>query len=133
MDGSRFDQLARAMGRQGTRRGLLKGLGAAALGGLSLARAGGAAADNACKPAAPATQAKCSKDAQCCAGLICQGGTCQGGCRIGGGYYAAGTINSSNVCRTCQPAVSTTAWSPVANGTGCSDNNACTNTDTCQA
>src|SRR5215208_379877 len=72
MDGHRFDRIARGLAAGRTRRGIVKGLGAAALGGLGLARPGGAGADNACKPAGK----RCNQTAQCCAGLLCTGGAC---------------------------------------------------------
>lgn len=100
-----------------TRRTLLKGVGGGLLAALGLARArGGADADNTCKPAAPLPQSKCTKDAQCCDGLVCQAtaGTttkrCQSGCRIDGAFYASGVNNPANPCQTCQPGTSTTAW-----------------------
>jgi hypothetical protein len=89
-----------------------------------------------CSPAAPAKQSKCSADYQCCAGLVCQsylgdGMKCQPGCRIAGAFFAAGAPNPANPCQSCQPAVSTTAWSGLANGTACNDGNACTRSDVC--
>ena len=134
MDAERFDDLARALGGARNRRQLLKALVGSTAGGL-LARAGArpAAADTACKPAAPAPQSKCTKDGQCCAGLVCEGGRCQGGCRIGGAFYEAGASNPANQCQTCQPSVSTSAFTSKADGTGCDDGNACTRTDTCQS
>jgi hypothetical protein len=77
-------------------------------------------ADNQCKPAAPLPQSKCTTDAQCCAGLVCDvnGSTdrfkhCQAGCDIGGVFYASTEANPRNTCQTCQPTVSTTAWTAV--------------------
>jgi hypothetical protein len=64
MDGSRFDQLARGMAADSTRRTLLKTLGGGVVAALGLVRAGGGAhADNTCKPTAPKPQSKCTKDA----------------------------------------------------------------------
>jgi len=56
-----------------------------------------------------------------------------GGCDIGGTFRGADTLDPNNPCQSCQPAVSTTAWTPVANGETCDDADACTQTDTCQA
>ncbi len=53
-------------------------------------------------------------------------------CQIGGVIYAPGTVNATQ-CQSCQPAVSTTAWSDLGNGTSCNDSNACTRTDACQS
>ncbi len=66
-------------------------------------------------------------------------GTCSaptlnaGFCGINGACVAAGAANGSNTCETCQPSVSTTAYTNVANGTSCNDGNACTQTDACQS
>jgi hypothetical protein len=53
----------------------------------------------------------------CGAGQICNGGACAAGCWISGTYYASGTVNGA--CQSCQPSVSTTSWSNIAEGTGC--------------
>ncbi len=106
------------------------------LGVLSFVVAVPALAEDLCKPAAPLSQSKCTKDSQCCAGLVCQPvsgiNRCEPGCRIGGTFYTSGALNPANQCQSCQPAVSTTAFSGVASGTACNDGNACTRTDTCQ-
>src|ERR1700675_787379 len=109
--------------------------------GLWLITASTALAESSCKPAAPLAASKCDKDAQCCTGLVCgpagsshnnATAQCEPGCRIGGVFYASGAVNATQ-CQSCQPAVSTTAWSDLGNGTSCNDRNACTQTDTCQA
>ena len=55
----------------------------------------GAMADP-CKQAGPLPQSKCTKDSQCCPGLICQAAgpsknnattQCLPGCRIGGAFH----------------------------------------------
>ena len=110
--------------------------------GLLLIAARPALAQIDCKPAAPLPASKCNKDAQCCAGLVCGPAgpsinnattQCQPGCRIAGIFRSPGALNPANACQSCQPAVSTTAWTNVANGTTCNDGNACTQTDTCQS
>src|SRR2546422_642861 len=88
-----------------------------------------ARADSPCKPAGPLPQSKCTKDAQCCPGLVCQAAgssknnattQCLPGCRIGGTFQAPGQRNTApNNCQSCQPSVSTTAWTNVASGTTC--------------
>src|SRR5947207_13513145 len=85
---------------------------------VALPRAG---ADDQCKPASPLPQSKCTKDAQCCRGLVCQGGRCQGGtCHIGGATQTAGQRNTApNICQSCQPTVSTTAWTNLSATTVC--------------
>ena len=57
---------------------------------------------------------------------------CQPGCRINGVFYASGAVNATQ-CQSCQPAVSTTAWSDLGNGSSRNDHNACTQSDSCQA
>ena len=110
MDAARFDSLARGLAAGRTRRGLIRGLGAAALGGLGLARLGGAAArddgggdedddqggdgDRDCKPAGK----KCRKDAQCCAGLACDGGACAPACGPDGAPCGTGKVCSGGAC-----------------------------------
>jgi FG-GAP-like repeat/FG-GAP repeat len=54
-------------------------------------------------------------------GGICTRGSCQAGCQIGGVFFAVGTTAPGDPCQRCDPATSTTAFSPfsgVANG-GC--------------
>ena len=53
------------------------------------------------------------------------------GCTIDSTLYASGASNPTNACQSCQPAVSLSAWEPVADGMACDDGNACTPTDTC--
>jgi hypothetical protein len=127
MDGSRFDEIARGMAKGSTRRSMLKALGGGALAALGLARTGGGAdADTTCKPAAPKAQSKCTKDGQCCTGLVCQTGNCQSGCRINGTFYASGAPHPANPCQACQPSVSTTQWSNTSDGTTCGTDEVCT-------
>jgi hypothetical protein len=84
MYGSAFDALARGVAAGRTRRGVIKGLGAAALGALGLAGAAPVGAD-ACKADGKA----CKKDDQCCSGS-CVGGTGSGS-----------TAHSDGVCSGC--------------------------------
>jgi hypothetical protein len=86
-----------------------------------------------CRPASPQSGSNCSKDSQCCAGLVCQTRNCRPGCRVGGALYAAGALNPANACQICQPSTTTSAFTNVANGASCGDGDACTQTDTCQA
>jgi hypothetical protein len=108
--------------------------------GLLLIAARPAFAQSDCKPAAPRPQSKCNKDAQCCAGLVCgpAGSSinnattqCQPGCRIEGTFRSPGALNPDNACQSCQPAVSTTAWTNVTDGRTCNDGDACTYNDQC--
>jgi len=57
--------------------------------------------------------------ASCGSQLICTDGTCLAGCDVDGLVVDAGTIDAQNACETCAPAQSTTAWTPVADGSAC--------------
>ncbi|MFO0750970.1 MAG: hypothetical protein U1F43_35650 [Myxococcota bacterium] len=54
-------------------------------------------------------------------------------CIIGGTCYAAGTAKPGEPCLACRPDVSPSTWSAVAPGSPCSDGNACTKNDQCNA
>ncbi len=43
-----------------------------------------------------------------------------GPCKIGGKTYAPGTMNPTDGCQECESALSTTAWTSLADGTTCS-------------
>jgi hypothetical protein len=133
MDGKRFDDLTRSLAVGGTsRRALIKAFTGSAAGGLlALVGRDHAGADKGCKPANK-PQSKCRKDAQCCAGLVCEDRECQAGCRIGGTFYAPGSVNPANQCLACRPDVTTLAWTARA-GESCDDSNACTTNDVCDA
>ena len=45
----------------------------------------------------------------------------------------AGTADPQSACRLCDPARSTSVYSPVENGTTCSDGNPCNGSETCQS
>ncbi|MFW6087694.1 MAG: DUF4215 domain-containing protein, partial [Myxococcota bacterium] len=53
------------------------------------------------------------------------------GCSIDGACVAPGTLDPDNECRSCQPEVSRTDYSPVSEGTECDDGQFCTDGDTC--
>ncbi|MBI5502271.1 MAG: hypothetical protein HY907_18655 [Deltaproteobacteria bacterium] len=63
----------------------------------------------------------------------CQWSIAPGYCVIGGVCYLSGATNPANACQSCQPAVSTGAWSAKPNGTPCNDGQFCTLTDSCNA
>lgn len=48
-----------------------------------------------------------------------------GDCTIGGKTYASGAANPSDACQTCQPALSTSAWSQAPDGTACGSGGIC--------
>jgi formylglycine-generating enzyme required for sulfatase activity len=76
---------------------------------------------NACQTCQPATSTTAwtaaANGSGCGAGMVCNGLTCASGCFIGGAFVASGTANASNSCQSCQPGVSTTAWSNVSGAT----------------
>ena len=61
----------------------------------------------------------------CGAGLVCSGTTCEPGCYIGVTVYAPGAAEPGDACQACDPAASTSAWSPVADGTVCATGATC--------
>ena len=80
-----------------------------------------------CSNPAKANGSGCSDGNACTQADTCQGGSCAGGspvtCSAIGQCYDAGT---------CNPANGQCSNPPKANGSGCSDGNACTQSDTCQ-
>ena len=83
----------------------------------------------------------CTAPASCYTAGTCNPatGTCStatlnaGFCYIGGACVASGATNGNDTCETCQPSLSTSAYSSVTNGTTCNDGNVCTDNYTCQA
>ncbi len=61
----------------------------------------------------------------CGAGEVCTSGTCGSGCFISGTQYAAAAPNPMNACQACTPATTTSAWTSVADGTGCGTAQVC--------
>ncbi len=61
----------------------------------------------------------------CGSGGICYAGACVSGCEIAGVYFTASAFNPNNACQSCQPAVSTSGWSAIPDGTGCGNNQLC--------
>ncbi|MET0341108.1 MAG: hypothetical protein ABW252_08895 [Polyangiales bacterium] len=55
------------------------------------------------------------------------------GCAIGQTCLAIGTVDPRDPCRACDPALSTTGWSPRPVGSACEDGLACTRGDACGA
>ena len=58
-----------------------------------------------------------------CQSALCQGNVCQDtsatGCGIDSASYAKDAMNPLNACESCQPALSTSAWTPLPDGTTC--------------
>ncbi len=52
-------------------------------------------------------------------GAICGAGGCAPGCFVGGAVVAPGALNPANDCQGCQPAIDSTNWSNLADGTDC--------------
>src|SRR5262245_59154306 len=79
MDGSRFDVMTQLVANSTSRRGILRTLGAGALGGLGALLGGGEA--GACAPA----DGRCPRGIGCCSGRCCNGVCCDYGevCRGG--------------------------------------------------
>ena len=78
---------------------------------------------NACQSCRPASSTTAWTNAQdgtgCGNGQFCGGGTCQAGCVIGGSFYPQGGINPSSGCYACEPVVSSSQWTALADGAGC--------------
>ena len=55
----------------------------------------------------------------------CSAGVCGSGCWINSVFYTSGTAKSDNPCQSCQPGTSTTAWTNVADSTGCGSGQVC--------
>jgi hypothetical protein len=99
VDGSQFDRLAKGLAAGRSRRGVLRGLGAAALGALGLAGRGGAGAADACK----GTGKACSKNGQCCSGLCAPA---PGKTSVAGGgavCCAPGQVTNATTGACCTP------------------------------
>jgi len=68
-------------------------------------------------------------DANACTLLdTCQLGVCQGGTPV-----VCGALDQCHIAGTCDTGTGLCSDPPAADGTGCSDGNACTQTDSCQA
>jgi hypothetical protein len=66
-------------------------------------------------------------------GAVCAGGVCLVGCQVGGILYGPGSPSPTDPCQTCQPAISSSAFSPF-NGLptgGCNGGQTC-NQGTCE-
>lgn len=65
-------------------------------------------------------------------GQVCNYGYCQSGCYIDGRFYSPYWRDPSNPCRSCQPYVSTSAWSTTPDGWSCGSGSVCVG-GTCQS
>jgi hypothetical protein len=55
----------------------------------------------------------------------CQGSACVSGCEVGGVPYTTNAPDPDNACQSCQPGTSVTAWTPIADGSGCGNGQIC--------
>ena len=97
------------------------GAGACTIGGTPYA-SGAANPGNVGQVCAPGTSttswSSVSDGTSCGSAEICNGGSCFSNfCDVGGTFYASGAANPSNSCQSCEPVTSTSAWTPVADGT----------------
>ena len=79
----------------------------------------------------------CTSDNVACTNDVCTAGTCAhplaaNSCFIAGACYAANAPNAANACQSCQPGVSTSAWSNNDSASCADDGLACT-ADVCRA
>jgi len=84
---------------------------------------------DACESCQPGTSTTAWSNAAdgtgCGSGEVCRTGTCSAGCDVAGAFYTPTAANPSNACVSCQPSVSTTMWSNVADGTSCGSVEVC--------
>ncbi len=74
-----------------------------------------------CDPVSDAGSWTKSPDGTTCGtGQVCQAGSCASGCFIGGSLVQPGAADPGDDCQSCDPGVSTTAWTPIADDTTCS-------------
>lgn len=84
---------------------------------------GGAA--RSCDDGLACTTDVCDESADTCTSTI------GASCIIGGACVAAGTLDPTNDCMACQPAISASDYTPLAAGTTCDDGMFCTDGDAC--
>ncbi len=92
--------------------------------------ASGATTNSGCQSCVPATSTtqwtNASNGAGCGNGQICSAGACGTQCDIGGTVYSSGAVNPAGPCQTCQPGVSTTAWTSTGGAnTSCASGDVC--------
>jgi hypothetical protein len=80
-----------------------------------------------CQPSSSSSAWTATNGASCGTGSVCNGSVCAPGCFVSGTFYVSGKANPGNACQSCQPATSTTAWSPDAsmNGASCGTDQIC--------
>ncbi len=84
---------------------------------------------NACQSCQPGTSTttwtSLANGTTCGTGEVCNNTTCSSGCSIDGVVYASGVANPSNACESCQPSLTSLAWSNVTDGTSCGSAEIC--------
>lgn len=144
MDGSRFDDLTRALAAGTSRRGLLKSMLRGALAGVAATTgvrpgAAGAKAKDKVDPDRknPFSRAgkRCGRGQPCGQLVPCLNGVCTPTvCLIGGTIRADGEVNPDNSCEVCEVTLdSWTEWTPLANGASCGPDLVCCGGACCAA
>lgn len=85
---------------------------------------------------APVNGDACADDGEACTNDVCLNGVCDhpvapNSCFINNTCYPAGAPELNSPCMQCNPAVSTTSFTPAALGDSCDDGLFCTTGDTC--
>jgi hypothetical protein len=84
---------------------------------------------NACQGCSPGTSTTSwttlANGTSCAAGEICATGQCQAACFVDGALRQSGVFDPGNACRLCDPATSTSAWSPLPDGASCGAGQLC--------
>jgi hypothetical protein len=143
MDAERFDRMVRRLGRERSRRQALRGMGAAALGILGVARA--RTVDVGAQIiVCPVCQTPDSAGTDCVAdptqnGVACNEGnactrtdTCQNGKCVGGNPITCAPLDQCHDAGICNPNTGRCTDPVKPNGAACDAGNACTTGDTCQ-
>lgn len=101
--------------------------GDAGLGSCSIGAAAHPTGDqdpkNACQVCDPATSVNSwsprANGEVCGTGLVCVSSICQNGCWIDSAFYSARAAKPHDPCHSCQPELSSSSWSAVADGQSC--------------
>ena len=101
---------------------------------VSCAPSGNVCSVTACEPSTGKCASKpVANGTSCSDGNACtQADTCQSGTCTGANPVTCSALDQCHTAGTCNPATGVCSNPDKANGTSCSDGNACTQTDTCQ-
>lgn len=66
-----------------------------------------------------------TEGSSCGAGSVCANSTCKAGCYIDGAFRSPGSVDSGSGCRKCDPAITTSDWSGLSDGTSCGGGMTC--------